>query len=267
MGNQPEHRARKRFGQNFLHDPGIIQKIVNNISPKPGERLVEIGPGQGAITKELLRAAGSMDAVELDRDLIAPLAEMCSTVGELRIHSADILKFDLCGLVPDGEQLRVVGNLPYNISTPILFHLLERSRCIQDMHFMLQKEVVLRMGAESGNKQYGRLSVMLQAQCEVTYLFDIGPGAFKPAPKVDSAFVRLTPYSTPRFQIEDHKAFSQVVAQAFSQRRKTLRNSLRKLIEAEAMEKLGIDPGLRAEQLEVEDFVKLGNVVAESPSS
>jgi 16S rRNA (adenine1518-N6/adenine1519-N6)-dimethyltransferase len=262
MGNQPEHRARKRFGQNFLHDPGIIQKIVNNISPKPGERLVEIGPGQGAITKELLRAAGSMDAVELDRDLIAPLAEMCGTVGELRIHSADILKFDLCGLVPDGEQLRVVGNLPYNISTPILFHLLERSHCIRDMHFMLQKEVVMRMGAEPGNKQYGRLSVMLQAQCDVTYLFDIGPGAFKPAPKVDSAFVRLVPHSTPRFHIEEPKLFSQVVAQAFSQRRKTLRNSLRDLVDAETMEGLGIDPGLRAEQLEVEEFVKLGNAVA-----
>jgi 16S rRNA (adenine1518-N6/adenine1519-N6)-dimethyltransferase len=267
MGNPPEHRARKRFGQNFLHDPGVIQKIVNSISPKPGEHLVEIGPGQGAITKELLRSAKSMDAVELDRDLIGPLAEMCGDIGELRIHSADILKFDLCNLVPEGEQLRVVGNLPYNISTPILFHLLERSNCILDMHFMLQKEVVLRMGAEPGNKQYGRLSVMLQAQCDVTYLFDIGPGAFKPAPKVDSAFVRLVPHSTPRFQIADHKAFSQVVAQAFSQRRKTLRNSLSKLIDSETMQELSIDSGLRAEQLEVEEFVKLGNAVAESQAS
>ncbi len=262
MNNPSAHRARKRFGQNFLHDPSVIQKIVNSISPKPDEHLVEIGPGQGAITKELLRAAGSMDAVELDRDLIEPLAKMCGDIGELRIHSADILKFDLCGLVPEGEQLRVVGNLPYNISTPILFHLLERSHCIQDMHFMLQKEVVLRMGAESGNKQYGRLSVMLQAQCDVSYLFDIGPGAFKPAPKVDSAFVRLVPHSTPRFQIDNQKIFSQVVAQAFSQRRKTLRNSLRELITAETMQKLGIDPSLRAEQLEVEEFVKLGNIAA-----
>jgi 16S rRNA (adenine1518-N6/adenine1519-N6)-dimethyltransferase len=262
MSNPPEHKARKRFGQNFLHDPGIIQRIVNSISPNPDEHLVEIGPGRGAITRELLQSAGKMDAVELDRDLIAPLAEMCGNIGELRIHSADILKFDLCGLIPDGEQLRVVGNLPYNISTPILFHLLERSHCIQDMHFMLQKEVVLRMGAEPGNKQYGRLSVMLQAQCKVTHLFDIGPGAFKPAPKVDSAFVRMVPHATPQFHIEDQQLFSKVVAQAFSQRRKTLRNSLRDLVDAETMEALGIDPGLRAEQLEVGEFVKLGNAIA-----
>ncbi len=264
MNNPPAHRARKRFGQNFLHDQGIIQKIVTSIAPKPDEHLVEIGPGQGAITKELLRAAGSMDAVELDRDLIAPLAQMCGAIGELRIHNADILKFDLCGLAPVGEQLRVVGNLPYNISTPILFHLLERSQCIRDMHFMLQKEVVLRMGAEPGNKQYGRLSVMLQAQCEVTHLFDIGPGAFRPAPKVDSAFVRLVPFAVPRFDIKDQKLFAQVVAQAFSQRRKTLRNSLRELVDAETMEGLGIDPGARAEQLDVEAFVRLGNGVVDS---
>lgn len=264
----PTHRARKRFGQNFLHDPGVIQRIVDSIAPKRDGHLVEIGPGQGAITKELLRAAGNMDAVELDRDLIAPLAEMCADIGHLRIHSADILKFDLCGLVPAGEQLRVVGNLPYNISTPILFHLLERSHCIHDMHFMLQKEVVLRMGAEPGNKQYGRLTVMLQAQCEVTHLFDIGPGAFKPAPKVDSAFVRLVPHSTPQFQIEDQTIFSQVVAQAFSQRRKTLRNSLRKLMDAEIIEGLGIDPGLRAEQIGVDGFVRLGNAACKIvPSS
>ncbi len=259
MSNQPAHRARKRFGQNFLHDPGVIQRIVDTIAPRPDERLVEIGPGQGAITRELLRKAGSMDAVELDRDLIAPLAEMCAPLGDLRIHSADVLKFDLCSLVPAGTQLRVVGNLPYNISTPILFHLLERSHCIQDMHFMLQKEVVLRMGASPGNKQYGRLSVMLQAQCQVSHLFDIGPGAFKPAPKVDSAFVRLQPYSTPLVQIEDKRYFAQMVAQAFSQRRKTLRNSLRKMVDAKIMEELGIDPGLRAEQLKVETFALLAN--------
>ncbi len=259
MTNPPAHRARKRFGQNFLHDPGIIQRIVTSIAPKPDEHLVEIGPGQGAITKELLRAAGDMDAVELDRDLIAPLAQMCADIGEIRIHSADILKFDLCSLAPVGEQLRVVGNLPYNISTPILFHLLERSHCIKDMHFMLQKEVVLRMEAEPGNKQYGRLSVMLQAQCEVTHLFDIGPGAFKPAPKVDSAFVRLVPFAVPHFDIQDQKIFAQVVAQAFSQRRKTLRNSLRELLDGETMQGLGIDPGLRAEQIDVEGFVRLAN--------
>jgi len=254
------HRARKRFGQNFLHDQGIIQRIVDSIAPRPEEHLVEIGPGQGAITRELLSAAGSMDAVELDRDLVGPLAEMCTPLGDLRIHNADILKFDLCGLVPDGEQLRVVGNLPYNISTPILFHLLDRSHCIQDMHFMLQKEVVRRMSASPGNKQYGRLSVMLQARCQVNHLFDIGPGAFKPAPKVDSAFVRLEPLVTPRVQIEDQNYFAKMVAQAFSQRRKTLRNSLRKMVDSETIQKVGIDPGLRAEQLDVETFSHLANV-------
>ncbi len=258
------HRARKRFGQNFLHDPGIIQRIVNSIAPRPDEHLVEIGPGQGAITRELLRATGNMDAVELDRDLITPLAEMCAPLGELRIHNADVLKFDLCSLVPPEAQLRVVGNLPYNISTPILFHLLERSLCIRDMHFMLQKEVVERMGASPGNKQYGRLSIMLQAQCQVTPLFEIGPGAFKPAPKVDSAFVRLEPYTTPRVEIEDQRYFSQMVAQAFSQRRKTLRNSLRKLVHVETMEQLGIDPGLRAEQLDVETFARLANTACKT---
>ncbi len=262
------HRARKRFGQNFLHDPGIIQRIVDSIAPRPNEHLVEIGPGQGAITKELLRATGSMDAVELDRDLVTPLAEMCADIGDLRVHSADILKFDLCGLVPEGEKLRVVGNLPYNISTPILFHLLDRSHCIQDMHFMLQKEVVTRMGASPGNKQYGRLSVMLQAQCKVTPLFEIGPGSFKPAPKVDSAFVRLDPYITPPVQIEDKSCFHQMVAQAFSQRRKTLRNSLRELVDSETMEQLGIDPGLRAERLNVKDFAKLANAACKiNPAS
>ncbi|MCP3671834.1 MAG: 16S rRNA (adenine(1518)-N(6)/adenine(1519)-N(6))-dimethyltransferase RsmA [Gammaproteobacteria bacterium] len=258
------HRARKRFGQNFLHDPGVIRHIVSSIAPKPEQHLVEIGPGQGAITRELLRATGSMDAVELDRDLITPLAEMCAPLGDLRIHNADVLKFDLCSLVAPSAQLRVVGNLPYNISTPILFHLLERANCIRDMHFMLQKEVVLRMGASPGNKQYGRLSVMLQAQCQVTPLFEIGPGAFKPAPKVDSAFVRLEPYATLQVQIKDQGYFSRMVAQAFSQRRKTLRNSLRKLVHVETMEELGINPGLRAEQLDVETFAQLANAACKT---
>lgn len=256
------HKARKRFGQNFLHDPYIIGHIVDSIAPQPKDHLVEIGPGQGAITKELLRAAGSMDAVELDRDLVMPLAEMCADIGELRIHSADILKFDLCGLAAANTKLRVVGNLPYNISTPILFHLLDQSHCIQDMHFMLQKEVVTRMGAAPGNKQYGRLSVMLQAQCQVTPLFDIGPGSFKPAPKVDSAFVRLNPYRSPPVQIGDKALFYKVVAKAFSQRRKTLRNSLRELVDASVMEQLEIDPGQRAEQLDVDAFARMANAIA-----
>jgi 16S rRNA (adenine1518-N6/adenine1519-N6)-dimethyltransferase len=258
------HRPRKRFGQNFLQDSRIIHKIVESIDPAPDDRLVEIGPGQGAITRDLLRAVDSLDVVELDRDLVGPLAESCGPLGELRIHNADILKFDLCGLTEPGQPLRVVGNLPYNISTPILFHLLERADCIRDMHFMLQKEVVQRMAASPGGKTYGRLSVMLQALCRVTPLFEIPPGAFFPPPKVDSAFVRLVPFDEPPVQIDDPQLFQQVVTQAFAQRRKTLRNSLGKLLSAEAIEGAGIDPGLRAERLSVEEFARLANVACKT---
>jgi 16S rRNA (adenine1518-N6/adenine1519-N6)-dimethyltransferase len=260
------HKARKRFGQNFLHDAGVIQRIVSSISPEPGQRLVEIGPGRGAITTEILKAAGRLDAVELDRDLITPLAEQCADLGKLTIHNLDILKFDLCGLAAPGEQLRVIGNLPYNISTPILFHLLEQAHCIRDMHFMLQKEVVQRMAAPPGNKVYGRLSVMLQLQCEVTPLFEIKPGAFSPPPKVDSAFVRLAPHATPPVQVDDRKLFAQLVTQAFSQRRKTLRNSLRKMLDAAAMAAEGVDPTLRPEQLDLAAFARLANAACKFSS-
>ncbi len=244
-----------------------MHRIVAAIAPRPGEQLVEIGPGQGAITKDLLREVGQMDAVELDRDLIGPLAAMCEGIGELRIHSADILKFDLCSLATADCKLRVVGNLPYNISTPILFHLLEQSRCIRDMFFMLQQEVVERMAAQPGGRTYGRLSVMLQARCRVTPLFTIPPEAFSPAPKVNSAFVRITPCTTPPVQIDDHQMFQQVVTQAFGQRRKTLRNSLGKLLDAQAIEELGIDPGLRAERLSVEEFARLANATCKTVTS
>jgi 16S rRNA (adenine1518-N6/adenine1519-N6)-dimethyltransferase len=264
MSNLQQHRPRKRFGQNFLRDASVIQHILECVSPKPGEHLVEIGPGQGAITRHLLAAAGALDAVELDRDLIEPLTRLCAGQGELHLHNADILKFDLCALARDTQPLRVVGNLPYNISTPILFHLLEQAACIRDMHFMLQKEVVERMAAAPGGKEYGRLSVMLQARCEVTPLFEIPPEAFRPAPKVDSAFVRLVPLAQPPARIDDFKIFSEVVAQAFAQRRKTLRNSLSKLLTAETIEALGIDPGLRAERLDVEMFARLANAACKS---
>ncbi|MCP5410162.1 MAG: 16S rRNA (adenine(1518)-N(6)/adenine(1519)-N(6))-dimethyltransferase RsmA [Chromatiaceae bacterium] len=256
------HRPRKRFGQNFLHDTGVIRSIISCIAPRPGDRLVEIGPGQGAITRELLAAVGSMDAVELDRDLIGPLAQLCAPLGELRIHNFDALKFDFCSLADAEGSLRVVGNLPYNISTPILFRLLDQARCIRDMHFMLQREVVERMSAEPGGKAYGRLSVMLQARCEVIALFDIGPEAFVPAPKVESAFVRLQPHHSPRYQIDDQDLFRQIVAAAFSQRRKTLRNALRMLMSEAGIEEAGQAPGARAEQLPVAAFVALANAAA-----
>ena len=259
------HQARKRFGQNFLHDANVISRIVQSISPKESDNIVEIGPGQGAITLELLKGTGQMHAVELDRDLIQPLYDAASGIGELTIHSVDALRFDFSTLATPDSPLRVVGNLPYNISTPILFHLLSQLQVIHDMHFMLQKEVVDRMAADPGSKTYGRLSIMLQARCRVIPLFDIGPGAFRPAPKVHSSFVRLVPLETP-FDITDFAIFEKVVARAFSQRRKTLHNSLKGIIDQKGFELTGIDPSLRAERLSVLNFIHLAeHAIAEEP--
>jgi len=265
MNSGSPHRAKKRFGQNFLHDPMVIQRIIRAIDPRSGEHLVEIGPGQGAITRELLRAVGRLDAIELDRDLLHLLATACGDLGELNIINADALRFDFCSLASDGQPLRLVGNLPYNISTPILFHLMNQAACIRDMHFMLQKEVVDRMAAEPGSKTYGRLSVMMQAWCRIDALFEIGPGAFRPAPKVDSAIVRLVPHQQAPFPVDDSAYFARLVAAAFSQRRKTLRNSLRQLVAQATIEAVGIDPSSRAERLSLEDFVRLSNLACKTP--
>ena len=258
------HRARKRFGQNFLHDPGVIGRIVQAIAPSKQDHLVEIGPGQGAITDLLLPRVGRLDAVELDRDLVRLLEERYANQQHFRLHSADALKFDFCPLAEGNEKLRVVGNLPYNISTPLLFHLLENSHCIRDMHFMLQKEVVERMVAGPGGKTYGRLSVMLQIRCQVRMLFPIGPGAFQPPPKVDSAFVRLTPYPEPLHGVKDMETFGRLVTQAFSQRRKTLRNTLKGMVSPDIMLRCGVDPSSRAETLSPEDFACLANATGQA---
>lgn len=258
------HRPRKRFGQNFLHDQNVIRGIVAAIHPLAGERLVEIGPGLGALTAPLLAAIGEMDAVELDRDLVPKLQQQFANAGTLRIHNADALKFDFCSLLHgDNDKLRVVGNLPYNISTPLIFHLLEHSTCIHDMHFMLQNEVVNRLAANPGGGDYGRLSVMVQYHCQVEKLFTVPPGAFNPPPKVDSAIVRLTPYAQPPFPAEDEKALGRLVSQAFNQRRKTLRNNMKGLLDAAAIEALGIDPGCRPETLSLQQFVALANAVTD----
>ena len=254
------HRPRKRFGQNFLHDPQVIQRIVASIRPQQGQHMVEIGPGEGALTGELLPLLGQLDVVELDRDLIPLLESKLSTLGELRIHQADALKFDFCQLSPGPAQLRVVGNLPYNISTPLLFHLLEMGHCIKDMHFMLQKEVVERITAQPGSGQYGRLSVMMQYHCQTEMLFTVGPGAFRPAPKVDSAIVRLTPYRQPPVEVNPD-SLAKLVARAFAQRRKTLRNNLKGLLDTDAIEAAGIDPGIRPERLSLEEFARLANAL------
>ncbi|HSH30134.1 MAG TPA: 16S rRNA (adenine(1518)-N(6)/adenine(1519)-N(6))-dimethyltransferase RsmA [Thiohalobacter sp.] len=253
------HRPRKRFGQNFLHDPGSIERILAAIGPQPGQALVEIGPGRGALTWRLLERLGRLEVIELDRDLCARLdSERHARSGELIIHNADALKTDFCRL-EQPPPLRVVGNLPYNISTPLLFHLLGQAGCIRDMHFLLQKEVVERMAAVPGGKDYGRLSVMLQMLCEVEPLFPVGPGAFHPPPKVDSACVRLTPLPNPRYAI-DPERFSGRVKLAFAQRRKTLRNNLKGVIDAAQLEAAGIDPGRRAETLTLEEFACLSRL-------
>jgi 16S rRNA (adenine1518-N6/adenine1519-N6)-dimethyltransferase len=256
------HRPRKRFGQHFLHDPAIIRRIVETIGVGPGDRIVEIGPGLGAITRPLLQATGSLDAVELDRDVIPRLRAACAGLGDLRIHEADALKFDFCSLAPDSDKLRIVGNLPYNVSTPLLFRLLAQRRCITDMHFILQREVVDRIAARPGNKQYGRLTVMLAIYCEAEPLFRIGPGAFNPPPRVESAFLRLTPRMVPEVAPDDPMRFADLVRQAFSFRRKTLRNAVAGYATPAELEQLGIDPRNRPEQLAPNDFVRIANLGA-----
>ena len=257
------HRPRKRFGQNFLHDQSVIRGIVAAIHPKAGEHVVEIGPGLGALTEPLMDALGTMDVVELDRDLIPHLEQLFAGRGELCIHNTDALKFDFCSLLTEmSDTLRVVGNLPYNISTPLIFHLLSQAHCIRDMHFMLQQEVVDRLAAAPGGGDYGRLSVMVQYHCQVEKLFSVPPEAFNPPPKVHSAIVRLTPYRELPFPAQDEKVLSRVVTQAFSQRRKTLRNTMKKLLDASVIEALGIDPGCRPETLALEQFVALADAVS-----
>jgi len=252
------HVARKRFGQHFLHDAGILRRIVEAIAPRDGDRLVEIGPGEGALTLPLLRACHRLTAIELDRDLIESLARRAQGVGELRIISADVLTVDLSALAAEGESpLRIAGNLPYNISTPILFHCLDHAASIRDMHFMLQKEVVERMAAPPGSKTYGRLSVMLQLRCAVEPLFHVPPGAFRPPPKVDSAIVRLTPLPASALPGVDAGLLDRVVRAAFGQRRKTLGNALRDVASVGQIEAAGIDPRTRAEQLAPAAFVAL----------
>lgn len=257
------HVARKRFGQHFLHDTAIIQRIVACLAPQMIDHVVEIGPGLGALTTHVLPLVKSLDVVELDRDIIPTLKQNCAGLGKLIIHQADALRFDFTQLVKRDVPLRLLGNLPYNISTPLLFHLLTQARVIKDMCFMLQKEVVDRMAAKVGDDAYGRLSVMVQYYCEVDCLFTVKPEAFTPPPKVDSAVVYLRPYATLPFVARDHEMFADVVRQAFSQRRKVLRNCLRKLVSLEQWEALGIDPRLRPEQLSVADFVRIANELSQ----
>lgn len=253
------HRARKRFGQNFLSDPNIIRRIIDAIRPQAGERMVEIGPGLGAMTAPLIERLGHLHVVEIDRDLIARLRERYSPA-QLTIHEGDALKFDFANLGGEEEKpLRIVGNLPYNISTPILFHLAEFAERVKDMTFMLQKEVVMRMVAAPGTEEYGRLSVMLQYRFRMGRLFDVPPGAFRPAPKVMSSIVRMAPLPPEELGAQDEVLLGRIVTTAFGQRRKTLKNTLREFVTEADFEALGIDSGLRGEKLSLAQFVAIAN--------
>ena len=262
MSNKAGHQARKRFGQNFLHDPGTIERIIRAINPKPDDAIVEIGPGLGALTEEILAVNPRLQAVELDRDLIPVLRTKFFNYPEFRIHEADALKFDFSQLMVD-RPLRIIGNLPYNISTPLIFHLLSQAGVVQDMHFMLQKEVVQRMAAVPGDNNYGRLGIMTQYFCRVQPLFEVGPGAFRPAPKVDSAIVRLVPHKTLPHPTKDLATLQAVVRTAFNARRKTLRKALGGMVSVEQLQSLGINDGLRPENLGLADYVAIADLLFE----
>lgn len=255
-------RPKKSFGQHFLHDRRYIERIVSVMAPRAEDFVVEIGPGEGALTLPLLAAAGKLTAIELDTDLIPGLQARASTVGELHVIHADVLKVNFTALAHSHgvARLRLAGNLPYYISSPILFHCLEHAGAISDMHFMLQKEVVERMAAEPGSKVYGRLSVMLQLACRVEPLFTVPPEAFRPPPKVESAVVRLLPLTPEERHDGNHEHVYAIVKAAFAQRRKTLGNALKQLMDSDGIRRADVDPKARAEMLSPADFVRLAKV-------
>lgn len=262
-----KHVARKRFGQHFLHDPRAIASIIGAIDPKPNETLVEIGPGLGALTVPLVNLGCRIIAIDIDTDVLAHLQSLAIEPDRLELIAADALNFDFKALqLRLGQPLRIIGNLPYNISTPLLFHLLDSGAQISDMVFMLQKEVIDRMVSSPSHKTYGRLSVMVQAKASAESLFDVGPGAFKPPPKVTSSIVRVTPFETAPFMVGDTKLFAAVVVTAFSQRRKTLRNALSKWLKDSDFVLLNIDPKRRPETLSPAEFASIARFIEHYPT-
>jgi 16S rRNA (adenine1518-N6/adenine1519-N6)-dimethyltransferase len=255
------HTARKRFGQNFLHDNYVIDQIVTAIGPQKDQHMVEIGPGLGALTEPMCELVDALTVIELDRDLAARLRTHPFIASKLPIIEADALKYDFSQLLSDDKPLRIFGNLPYNISTPLMFHLFSFANKVQDMHFMLQKEVVNRLAASPGNKSYGRLSVMAQYHCQIIPVLQVPPGAFNPPPKVDSAVVRLTPHKKKPVTLINEDTLHKVCAQAFNQRRKTIRNSLKESLSEKQLIDLDINPELRAENLSLEQYAKIANAV------
>ena len=262
-----QHRARKRFGQNFLHDSGVIDRIIRAIAPREGDRMLEIGPGQGAITQSLVDSGVQLDVIEIDLDLVTILKDKFALAKNFTLHEGDALKFDFSRLDPAPSSLRVVGNLPYNISTPLIFHLLNNAHVVRDMHFMLQKEVVERMAAKPGGGDWGRLSIMVQYHCRVEHLFNVGPGSFSPPPKVDSAIVRLTPHAVLPHQAKDARALDRIVREAFNQSRKTLRNTLKNVLSVEEIAAADVDGSLRPEQLDLAAFVRLADQLTEQQAA
>ena len=258
-----KHRPRKRFGQNFLTDNQVIDGIINLIRPRQSDLIVEVGPGRGALTGMLLESGCELHVVELDRDLAAKLVRQYDDADNFHLHSGDVLAMDLAELT-GGRQFRLIGNLPYNISSPMLFHAFQWPRQILDMVFMLQKEVVNRMAATPGSSDYGRLSVMCQFYCQVIPEFIVPPEAFYPPPKVESRLVRLIPHARPPVKVGDDSQFAGLVRLAFSQRRKTLRNALKIILDQEAIQACGVDPGARAETLDLAAFARLANAAAKS---
>lgn len=264
MAKSP-HRARKRFGQNFLHDQGIIDRIVRAVDPDKNDYLIEIGPGRGALTDQLIDLCGHLDVIEIDRDLAAALEKRYGERENFTLHVADVLKFDFTSL-PQPGGYRVIGNLPYNISTPLLFHLFANRSLFRDMVFMLQKEVVDRMTAEPGNKNYGRLGIMTRYYCNTKKYFNVPSSAFTPQPKVESAIVGLKPWINPPWPADDPEVLETVVRTAFSQRRKTLQNSLKNLLEGNLLESLAIDGTRRPETLTLEEYVTISNALVKGRS-
>ena len=256
-----KHNPKKRFGQNFLSDPGIIRRISRAIHPQPDQHLVEIGPGQGALTTYVIDSGCRLDAIELDKDLVPILLAQFVEKPGFKLHQGDALAFDFSSLQDDDKPLRVIGNLPYNISTPLLFHLLSHQQLISDMHFMLQLEVVLRLAAGPGHKNYGRLSVMTQYYCQVEHLFDVPPEAFNPPPKVQSAIVRLIPHKQLPHPAKNIKTLEMVLRETFNMRRKTLRNSLKKHLSSEQLEAIDINPAARPETLTLAEFVAISDSI------
>ncbi len=263
LNHEFQHKARKRFGQNFLIDHGIIRDIVRSVHPHKDDIIVEIGPGKGAITQLLADACDNLNVIELDRDLVPWLKVKFEKHPNFQLFQADALQFDFLQLIKNDKPLRIVGNLPYNISTPLIFHLLTYASKVQDMHFMLQKEVVKRMAAQAGDSAYGRLGIMVQYYCAVEDLFDVPPTSFDPAPKVDSAIVRLIPYAQLPHVANNVKTLETLVNVAFQQRRKTLRNSLKQLLTAEQMENLPVDLSLRPEEISLPEYVAMSNLLGE----